>query len=138
MKTCCLFFACVLLLAVSCDEEKSDEEIFLEKIGHTWTATSVEVDGTVVNGAFAGFALTLTTGKAYTTVNGNAPVWAASGTFVLQKSSSAAGFRLVRDDGVEIEVEQPGDSNLILRFHYEAQGGRSAGVTGNFTFEMSR
>ena len=85
-------------------DEPSAEALFLEKISGTWTATLVSVDNTVLEGAFDGFAITIKADKTYTTSNGNAPIWPASGTFTAKAVTSSAGFDLVRSDGVEIEV----------------------------------
>lgn len=123
----------------SCNkDELSAEEVFLEKIGHAWSSSTVKLDNVSVDGAFAGFKITLTKDKKFTTSNGNAPIWPASGTFTLQEVTSTPGFNLVRSDGVAVEVQQLTDTSLILTFHYESDGGRATSVSGNYVFELTK
>ena len=131
----------VLLLAFICsckDDEPTAEEIFIGKISYSWTASSILADDVPVNGAFAGFELTINKNKTYATANGNAPIWPASGTFTAKAVSTSTGFNLLRDDGTEIEIEALTDTRLVLKFHYDASGGRRKSVTGNYTFELER
>jgi hypothetical protein len=131
--------ALLLVFVISCKEdEPTAEAIFLGKIGHHWTSTSILLDASPVNGAFADFELTLGKNKTYNTVNGNAPIWPASGKFTVKAVSSTVGFNLLRDDGTEIEVEELTENKLVLKFHYDAAGGRRKGVTGNYIFELEK
>ena len=119
-------------------DEPSAEELFLEKISGNWTATMVSVDNTVLEGAFDGFAITIKTDKTYTTSNGNAPIWPASGSFTAKSVTSTSGFNLMRADGVEVEVAELTDNELILRFDYVSPGGRKSSVSGGYVFELTR
>jgi hypothetical protein len=119
-------------------DEPSAEELFLEKISGNWTATMVSVDNTVLEGAFDGFALTLKADKTYTSTNGNAPIWPASGTFTAKAVTSSAGFNLVRSDGVEVEVVELTENDLTLRMHYISPDGRSSSVSGDYEFELTK
>ncbi len=128
-----------LLTFASCKEdEPTAEELFLAKIGAAWvpSSTGVVLDDVPVNKVFSGFVLTLTDQSTFTTTNGNSPVWAASGKFTLKKNSSTAGFALVRDDAVEISVDQLTESVLVLRFQYVGQPGRTKSVGGEYIFDL--
>lgn len=129
----------LVIFMISCKEdEPTAEEIFLGKISHRWTGSSILADDVPVNGAFADFELTLNKNKTYATLNGNSPIWPASGTFTAKAVSTTTGFNLLRDDGTEIEVSELTDSKLVLKFHYDASGGRRKSVTGNYTFELEK
>src|SRR5687767_3118495 len=97
-------FSVIFILGISACEEPvpSAEEAFLEKLSGEWSATTVSVDDVVLQGAFDGFEINFTTGKTYTTANGNAPIWPATGSFSTKASTSTVGFDIVRTDGVEV------------------------------------
>lgn len=128
----------VVLAAPGCDKEPTAEEKFLEKIGHDWSLSNVELDDVAVNGAFAGFALSITKNKTFTTTKGNSPIWPASGTFTLKETSSDPGFNLIRSDGIEVAVTSVTDTSLTLSFQFNADGGRGASVSGDYVFELTR
>ena len=119
-------------------DEPSAEEVFLDKISGNWTAMMVSVDNTVLEGAFDGFAVNFKTDKTFTTTNGNAPIWPASGSFTTKTVTSTAGFNLLRSDGTEVEVVELIDTDLILRFNYVSPGGRSSSVSGDYEFELTK
>lgn len=123
-----------------CKDDPSQEELFLKKVAGTWilSSTGASVDAVEVNNVFAGFTLKIDEAGGYTTSNGNPPIWAAKGTFKLEKSSNVAGFNLKRDDGVLIELEQPSDTILILHFIYTAKPARQNSVSGQYTFDLVR
>lgn len=131
-----LLIAAALLAA--CEDEPTAEEKFIAAISRKWTATAtgVTLDGVAVNGVFRNFSVTFTDQKTYTTTTGNAPIWAASGKFALKPASNAAGFSLVREDGVEVTVERPTDAKLILKFQYVGKPGRASSVSGRYVFDL--
>lgn len=133
-------FCSVLLLLPSCKDDPTEEEIFLGKIAAAWipTSTGVVLDDVPVNKVFSGFVLTLTDQAGFTSTNGNSPIWPASGTFTLKKVSTTAGFNLVRNDGVEIFIDQMTDAKLVLRFQYVGQPGRIGSVGGEYVFDLER
>jgi hypothetical protein len=123
----------------ACDDpEKTAEEKFMDKISGNWTAAEIKLDGTVIENAFAGFSLSITPDKKFTTTHGNDPIWGPAGSFTLEATNTIPEFDLIRNDGVELEVEQLDDENVILSFHYESTGGRANGVTGDYVFTLSR
>ncbi len=127
-----------LLTTSSCKDGPTDEEILLKKISLAWksSSTGVQFDGKDVNGVFKDFAITFTESKTYTTTAGNAPVWPASGKFTLKSNSSGAGFSLLRDDGVEVTVDQLTDTKLVLKFNYVGKASRVKSVSGGFVFDL--
>lgn len=117
--------------------ENTEEDALLQKLDGTWTATSVNVDGQFVNGAFADFSITFS-GKTFVTANGNNPIWPPSGTFSVKPVSSTIGFSLMRTDDIEITIIELTDATLVLQFDYSSSAARTASVGGEYTFELQR
>jgi hypothetical protein len=144
MNKILIFVAFVLVamttLISACKEDATAEEAFLKKISGDWTASSigVTVDGVEINGVFADFTLTVTNDGSFNTVNGNSPIWPATGSFTPVSSSSVVGFDLQRNDGVVITVEQLADQVLVLSFQYVNPNGRTSSVSGNYKFDLQR
>ena len=132
------FVSGCLLTTSSCKDDPTAEEIFRKKIARAWksSATGVQFDGKDVNGVFKDFTITFTESQTYTTTAGNAPVWPASGKFTLKASSSSTGFSLLRDDGVEVTVDQLTDTKLVLTFNYAGKTSRVKSVSGGFVFDL--
>jgi hypothetical protein len=133
----------IVLVAVAgfsaCDNpEKTPEEKFMEQLSGNWTATEVTLDEVVIETAFDGFSISISADKKFTTHNGNDPIWPPSGSFTLTATNAIPEFDLIRNDGVEIEVEDLDDENLLISFHYESTGGRASAVTGDYRFKLSR
>ena len=122
----------------SCDKGPTPEEEFLKKISKNWksSSTGVQLDGKDVNVVFSGFTLTFTTGATYTSTNGNPPIWTATGKLSLKSTSNAAGFNIIRDDGVVVMVEQITDVKLVLKFPYVSKGARAGSVSGSYVFDL--
>ena len=127
-----------LLTISSCKDDPTNEEIFLKKMALAWksSSTGVQFDGKDVNGIFKDFTITFTESQTYTTISGNTPVWPASGKFTLKPNSSSAGFSLLRDDGVEVTVDQLTDTKLVLKFNYVGKTSRVKSVSGGFIFDL--
>jgi hypothetical protein len=131
-------FLMLSIVMMACKDDPTPEEQFLKRISAQWDAstTGVTLDDVAVNGAFSGFSLTLTDQSAFTTVNGNAPVWPASGSFTLKRTSTTVGFNLVRNDGVEITIDQLTDTKMVLKFQYQGKASRTVSVSGNYVFDL--
>ena len=127
-----------LLTTSSCKDGPTDEEIFLKKIALAWksSSTGVQFDGKDVNGVFKDFTITFTESKTFTTTAGNSPVWPASGKFTVKSNSTSAGFKLLRDDGVEVTVDKLTDTQLVLKFNYIGKTSRVKSVSGGFVFDL--
>jgi len=127
-----------LITISSCSDDPSAEEAFLKKVSLAWKSSpsGVQFDGKDVNGVFKDFTITFTESQTYSTTSGNSPVWASSGKFSVKTSSSATGFSLIRDDGVEIVVDQLTDTKLVLKFSYIGKTSRVKSVSGGFVFDL--
>jgi hypothetical protein len=138
LRTASIGFVIFSLITMfsACKDDPSAEEIFLGKISGTWAPGVISVDGVVLQGAFSGFTLSFTKDKHYTTTNGNAPIWPASGTFTLTAASAPPGFNILRADGVAVQVLEFTDHKLVLTLHYVSPGGRKSSVTGDYKFEL--
>jgi hypothetical protein len=135
----CVLLTSLVVVSQGCKtDEPAADEVFLNKISGEWIASKISVDDVVLEGAFDGFKLSLTTEKKYNTTNGNAPIWPASGSFTLKQVTSIVGFSILRDDGVEISIKEFSDKRLVLMFHYVSTGGRRSSVTGDYIFELVR
>jgi len=100
----------------------------------TWQLVSVTNDNNDVSAQFSGFTLTIA-GLNYQTQNGGNP-WPGSGTYEL---SDVDLKTLLRSDGIAITIDQLTATNLTLSFTFnEVTGGRANGVTGGFTFLMTK
>lgn len=127
----------IALTIGGCNDEHSGptpEELFHEKISHTWQVERVTVDGRDVTNAFPGMRLTIGSDYTYTTTNGAAPIWKASGTFQLKETSSSELFDLLRDDGATISVTELTSANWKLRFTYTSPVTRSQSIGGQYEF----
>lgn len=131
---------CMTLQLSSCKEEISAEEEFLNKVSGTWKASTVgvTVDGVAVNGAFQNFSITIKNDATYTTVNGNGPIWPASGKITVVANSSSVGFELMRSDGVDVAIQQFTDTKLVLALQYTDPNGRIRSVSGNYVFDLQK
>lgn len=133
IRTSLLFL--VLVLAFSCKKktELDEKTIQLDKLSATWSVSQAENDGSDVTSQYSGFTLTVDQLN-YTTQNGGNP-WPSSGTYDFKQGDL---FTLVRSDGTEIKIEELTSTSLILSFNYTAVNGRTSGVTGDFTFSMTK
>lgn len=128
-----------LLTISSCKkDDPTAEEIFRKKIALAWksSAVGVQFNSKDVNGVFKDFTITFTESQTYTTTVGNTPVWPASGKFTLKATSSSTGFSLVRDDGVEVTVDQLTEAKLVLKFPYVGKSSRVGSVSGGYVFDL--
>jgi uncharacterized lipoprotein YajG len=114
--------------------EESDEKVFMNKLSRSWSTSVVSVDGQDVTGAFTGMRVTFSQAKSITVQNAVPPIWNNSNTFELIKAGTT--FSLHRNDGLLIMIQQLSDSQLVMRFVFDADGGRLSSVSGNFTFTM--
>lgn len=127
-----------LLVLPACDDDPTAEEKFMEQISYTWSATVITLDGAALTGSFENFSITFKNDKTFTTQNGNAPIWPASGSFTLATASSTPGFNLNRSDGVLVTVEELSSNALVLSLQYTAAGGRTASVSGAYEFQLMK
>ena len=136
-----LLTAVILLCAFfgSCggNDGPSPEEARLQELTATWQLGSVVNDNQDVTNQFTGFSLTVTANKTFSTLQGGNP-WPAQGTFDFVNGNVS---RLLRDDGVTIEVTNITEERLVLSFDMNTvRGGAhgSEGITGNFIFDLTK
>jgi hypothetical protein len=134
-------FACLLLLFsfqlffTSC--KKDDPDPLAQRINDlttTWKLKSVKNDNVDVTQQYNGFTLTIN-GQNYTTTNGGNP-WPDAGTYEIVVEDLST---IRRSDGTNITIDSITGDELILSFKFNTlAGGRTKGVTGNFTFSLTR
>lgn len=132
------FYLFAVILVACKSDDPSATEGFLNKISGDWkpSAQGVTLDDEFVNGVFDNFTLTVTKSMDYSTTDGQDPIWKPSGKFTVAEADNAAGFRIIRDDGVEIIVQELTESKLVLQFPFTKEGGRSKGVSGGYVFDL--
>ena len=127
----------VITLGYSCkkkDPQPDARTIQLSKISTTWNINKVVNDDLDVTDQYSGFTLTVNQLN-YTTQNGGNP-WPSSGTYDFKDGDLTT---IIRNDGTEIKIEELTTSSLILSFNYASlSGGRTAGITGDFTFSLTK
>jgi len=142
MKTYKIILSLVLIAGITlfsaCDdpEDPSKEKQFLNKLSITWNLESATVGGKDVTESFPGLSLSVSADKTYYVANPVSPIWAASGTFTLEKVSGSDLFNIVRDDGTIITVTELTENTLKYKFPYTAPDGRVNGVSGEYEFVM--
>ncbi|GAB5526055.1 MAG: hypothetical protein Roseis2KO_39270 [Roseivirga sp.] len=135
-KTSQLCFLVIIALACSCggDDGPTPLEERLRDLTATWSVSSVSNDNTDVTSQFSGFNLTVSGDKTYSTTNGGNP-WPASGTFDIA-SENLDLFR--RDDNVDISIVNITETQLTLSFNMSSVRGTASGITGSFTFNLTK
>lgn len=132
----------VMTAGMSCSKDSpSAEDGFLEKLEGTWELSSagVEIDGEDVSEVFEDFSVTFTKDMEYNTTDGNSPIWDSSGRFELEASSNDSGFHIIRDDDVQVRVDELSEDGLVLQFNFVGDGsGRIKSVSGEYTFHLER
>lgn len=133
------FCACLTagFLLSGCKKDDPDpQEEQIKALAGTWTLSGVTNDGTDVTVQYQQFTLTLTTDKTYSTTNGGNP-WPARGTFDFPDDTITD--RVNRDDNVVVTIAEVTASSLVLRFNINSVGaGTAAGITGSFTFSLTK
>lgn len=124
-----------LLFISSCkDDDPIDPKAQkLNQLNASWAMQSVSNDGNDVSSQFTGFTLSID-GTNYNTQNGGNP-WPASGTYELSGDNLDL---ILRNDGVEMTIDELTTDKLVLSFSYSAVNGRVNGITGGFTFSMTK
>ncbi|MCB0490931.1 MAG: hypothetical protein KDC93_00805 [Cyclobacteriaceae bacterium] len=134
-------FACLLLLFsfqlffTSCKKDDPDPvDQRINELTATWKVNTVENDNVDVTQQYEGFTLTIS-GQNYTTTNGENP-WPSAGTYEITAEDLST---IRRSDGTNITIDNITGDELILSFNFNTlASGRAKGVTGNFTFSLTR
>lgn len=131
------FCACIAGLMLSgCKKDDPDpQEEQIKALAGTWNLSSVRNDGADVTTQYQPFTLTLTTDKTYSTTNGGNP-WPASGTFDFMNETLID--QVMRDDNVVVIISEVSANTLVLNFNISRVRGTAAGITGSFTFSLTK
>ncbi len=129
-----LLGAMTYLASCSKDDGPNAQTIQLQKLSTTWKVAQVTNDNQDVTSEYTGFTLTIDE-LSYTTQNGGNP-WPASGTYDFRENDLNT---LVRSDATEITIDEITEDMLVLSFNFNTlSGGRESGVTGDFTFSLTK
>lgn len=133
---CYALIAAGLLLSGCKKNDPNPQEEQIKALAGTWSLSSVVNDGSDVTTQYQQFTLTLTTDKTYSTTNGGNP-WPASGTFDFP--DGVVTDRVIRDDNVTVTISEVSATLLVLSFNVNSVGsGTAAGITGSFTFTLTK
>lgn len=135
----------LIIFNISGCKKKNDptpKEQKISSLAFTWKATQVSLDGYDVSSYFNGFTLTISSDYTYSTTGGNSPnPWPTSGVWSFTKNTDGSLNldKVMRDDGLEILIQEINNTSLELSFTHDAsmhQSGRTEGISGvyNFTF----
>jgi hypothetical protein len=124
------------------DNEKSEQEIQIEKLVGTWNATNVTYEGNT-NADYSTFQLVIgkSSNSAMTYQANNRPAkltpWPPSGTFTF---GNPVASKLVRDDQVTITYNVSGTNLTMTLENYSGTGyqGRTETVAGNWVFTFTK
>ncbi|OEK01268.1 hypothetical protein BFP97_06970 [Roseivirga sp. 4D4] len=123
------------LLFYGCKDDPNPQEERLKELTATWETTRVTNDAVDVTAQFSDFELTLSSERTFSTVNGGNP-WPASGTFSFIDETNLDVIR--RSDGVEVRIVEISATTLSLSFSINSVRSGIDGITGNFTFSLSK
>jgi hypothetical protein len=143
-----MLVSCIVLLT-ACDDgdgdEKSEQEVQIEKLVGTWNATSVTYNGDA-NTDYDNFSITITKSSndlmTFTTSGrpaGKLSPWDASGTFTF---GSPVTTKLIRGDGnVTVDYTVDGTVLQLKLTNFSGAGyqvPRTESVAGNWVFTFSK
>ena len=133
----------LVVILFSCGEDEpqqpGEKQIMIESLAKTWTTSLVRIDGLDISGYWHDFTLTIDSDLNYTTSSAtedNLKVWPTSGTLSFPNDNFLKAIE--RNDGVQITVLEITETSISLSFNIEENSGaRVAGITGDWTFEMT-
>lgn len=138
-----------LIIFVSCgpnddgdDPGISEREQQFDRLAKTWSVTSAQADGTVIDGwadltiTFAGTSTAGTFSTNGQQPDGTTRVWDTNGSWNFVSDENLT--TITRNDGVEISVAvDNAGTSATLTFNIAADGGRQDVVEGSWRFELS-
>ena len=133
----CLMVGVMLVLA-SCNNDKTEAAPDVQALltSGSWKMKTVTVDGVNENDLFTNLSVTFTATE-FTTLNGE-PVWPASGTWTF---SGGDQNLIVRNDGIEVSVEEISETELTLKLLWSKTtlgSGRVESIQGNHAFVFGK
>ena len=127
----------IMTLSSSCKNDDDVVDPITEKINElsaNWQLGNVTNDNTNVSDQYSGFTLTIDNFN-FKTQNGGNP-WPNFGSYDFKDNDLSV---IVRNDGIEMTIDELTTTFLVLSFRFNAlPGGRVTGLTGNFTFSLVR
>lgn len=135
-----LVLALAIIAISSCSPKKNDPSPKDVAKGFltfgTWKLDNLQVDNVDQTSLFTGMMLSFAAGS-YTTTNGKAPEWPASGTWLFTDDK---GKSINRDGGLMISIDQLTQSTLVLSFAWTSTytGGRVSSIGGLNVFTFKR
>ena len=123
-------------------------------LSQTWSIYpkfgQVSLDGREITSQFTSFKLTITSDFKYSTTGRSTTfaVWPASGSWEFAKNSDMSSdvTRIIRDDGIEINIVLINSTSLDLSFSYTnaginpsiSNGNRTESIEGNYIFSLDK
>lgn len=124
-----------LLIFSGCNDDDgpgiTQDQQRLDQLTASWQLGSVINDNNDVTNQFAGFRLAIEQ-FTYTTQNGG-NAWPDQGTYSFIENDLN---RLLRSDGVELQIKSLSSDELIITFQTTQLNGRKSGITGGFEFQL--
>ncbi len=143
-----ILMSIIVLLGCKKDEvtPPTEEEKQLDLLVGTWSLGNgtVTLDGDDRAADWAGFEVTFTDSKGYSTMNSfDDNVWPPAGTWSFQDATTDSGLNvLVRSDGINMNISSISTSSLTLNFDYLItrinKNGRVESIEGNWIFSLSK
>ncbi len=134
------FLMIVMVLAIQflngCgkDDGTNPEDQRIKQLTGAWQLDEVVNDNLDVTNRYTGFTLTVDEMN-FTTQNGN-NAWPSIGTYDFANGNIDL---LIRSDGVDVTIDEITNTSLTISFQMaDLAGGRQAGITGDFTFSLSK
>jgi hypothetical protein len=138
-----------MIVLLGCKKDTIDpltpEEEQLALLTGTWKLGSgtVTLDGDDRTSDWAGFEVTFTDSKGYSTIASfDDNVWPPAGTWDFQGTTGSGLNVLVRSDGINMNISSISASSLTLNFDYLItrvnKNGRVESIEGNWIFSMSK
>ena len=119
-------------------------ELLAGESSKTWglaSGSAVTLDGDDRSGDWAGFELTLTASKGYSTSTSfDDNVWPSAGTWDYQGTTGSGLDVIVRSDGIRVNIDNASASGFTMSFDYilskPLKNGRVESIEGNWIFKM--
>ena len=143
MKTKIVYMLAIMFasaIIISCDKNepkvKTAEEKQTDLLSKTWVVDAVNFDQDFETydrtDEWPSFELTFSNGAFTTELSSFPDVWPAAGTWSFKDGDLNT---IVRGDGIEMTINVT-ESSLTMEFPYPSDGGRVAGIDGDWRFDM--
>lgn len=111
----------------------------IEGLAKTWASAQVTLDGATVSDDWSGVSFSFTQNKSFS-VTGlsteNGLIWPSSGTYSFPDANKP--LKILRNDGIEITLKNLTETSVDVSFTIDGRtGGKTLGLSGNYTFSFS-